>query len=99
MADAINGFCQENQIGAQLLNTGSIFYLHFQREPIATSRDVTNTNTEAEREFYLHLMNHGVTVPGIHLFFLSDAHADADVDEIIEAFKQSFLDLRTDGLM
>jgi glutamate-1-semialdehyde 2,1-aminomutase len=99
MADAINGFCQENQIGAQLLNTGSIFYLHFQREPIATSRDVTNTNSEAEREFYLHLMNHGVTVPGIHLFFLSDAHSDEDVDEIIEAFKQSFLDVRTDGLM
>ena len=99
MADAINGFCQENQIGAQLLNSGSIFYLHFQREPIETSRDVTNTNTEAEREFYLHLMNHGVIVPGIHLFFLSDAHSDEDVDEIIEAFKQSFLDVRADGLM
>ncbi|MFP6743565.1 MAG: aspartate aminotransferase family protein [Alphaproteobacteria bacterium] len=99
MADAINGFCQENQIGAQLLNTGSIFYLHFQREPIETSRDVTNTNTEAEREYYLHLMNHGVIVPGIHLFFLSDAHSDEDVDEIVEAFKQSFLDVRADGLM
>jgi len=99
MADAINGFCQENQVGAQLLNTGSIFYLHFQRDKIATSRDVTNTNTEAEREFYLHLMNHGVTVPGIHLFFLSDAHSDEDVDEVIEAFKQSFLDVRADGLM
>ena len=99
MADAINDFCRENQIGAQLLNAGSIFYLHFQREPVETSRDVANVNREAEREFYLHLMKHGVIVPGIHLFFLSAAHAADDVDQIIDAFKQAFLDVRADGLM
>lgn len=86
-------------MGVQLMNAGSIFYLHFQREPIETSRDVTRENPQAEREFYLHLLNHGVIVPGIHLFFLSAAHTAADVDQIIEAFKQSFLDVRADGLL
>ena len=99
MATAINGFCQENQIGAQLLHAGSIFYLHFQREPIETSRDVGGGNREAEREFYLHLLGHGVIVPGIHLFFLSTAHTPEHVDTVIEAFKQSFLDVRADGLL
>ncbi len=99
MADAINDYCRENQIGVQLLNAGSIFYLHFQRDPIETSRDMANPNREAEREFYLHLMNHGVIVPGIHLFFLSTAHSDEDVDKVIEAFKQSFDDVRADGLL
>ena len=41
----------------------------------------------------------GVIVPGIHLFFLSAAHTADDVDQIIEAFKQSFLDVRADGLL
>ncbi len=45
------------------------------------------------------MLNHGVIVPGIHLFFLSAAHTAADVDQIIEAFKQSFLDVRADGLL
>ena len=54
---------------------------------------------DAEREFYLHLINHGVIVPGIHLFFLSDAHSDEDVDSIIDAFKQSFDDVRADGFL
>ena len=39
-------FCRENQIAAQLMNAGSIFYMHFQREPIATSRDVLKNNPE-----------------------------------------------------
>jgi len=99
MADAINDYCRENQIGVQLLSAGSIFYLHFQREPIETSRDMANANRDAEREFYLHLINHGVIVPGIHLFFLSDAHSDEDVDSIIDAFKQSFDDVRADGFL
>ena len=99
MADAINGYLRDNQIGVQLLQAGSIFYLHFQREPIETSRDVANTNREAEREFYLHLLNHGVTVPGIHLFFLSHAHSDEDVERVIDAFAQSFEDVRADGML
>jgi glutamate-1-semialdehyde 2,1-aminomutase len=99
LADSVNEFCRENQIAAQLMNAGSIFYMHFQREPIATSRDVLKNNPEAEREFYLHLLGQGVAVPGIHLFFLSTAHTPADVDAVIEAFKQSFLAVRADGLL
>ena len=86
-------------MSVQLMNAGSIFDLHVQREPIETSRDVTRENPQAEREFYLHLLNRGVIVPGIHLFFLSAAHTAVDVDQIIEAFKQSFLDVRADGLL
>ena len=99
LATAVNGFCRENQIAAQLLHAASIFYLHFQREPIETARDVAGGNREAEREFYLHLLGHGVIVPGIHLFFLSTAHTTTHVDAVIEAFKQSFLDVRADGLL
>ncbi|MBT4489419.1 MAG: aspartate aminotransferase family protein [Rhodospirillaceae bacterium] len=98
-ADAINTFCREHQIPAQVLNAGSMFHMRFQGGEIDSSRDLTTDNGAAEREFYLHLLGHGVIVPGIHLAFFSAAHTPEDVDTVIEAFKQSFLDVRADGLI
>ena len=98
-AEAVNGFCRDNDIPAQVMNAASMFHLIFQGGEIGGSRDITSENRAAERRFYLHLMNHGVIVPGIHLAFLSAAHTPADVDEVIEAFQASFLDVREDGLL
>ena len=38
-------------------------------------------------------------VPGIHLFFLSAAHSPEDVDAVIEAFQQSFREIKQRGLV
>ncbi len=97
--DAINTFCREHQIPAQVLNAGSMFHMRFQGGDIDSSRDLTTENANVEREFYLHLLDHGVIVPGIHLAFFSAAHSVEDVDAVIEAFKQSFLAVRADGLI
>ena len=98
-ANAINQFCREENLPAQLMHLGSMFHLHFQADPIESSRDFTRQHAAAEREFYLHLIGHGVIVPGVHLAFFSAAHNDEDVDAVIAAFQQSFHDLRTDGLI
>ncbi len=98
-ATAINEFCHDEQIPAQVMIAGSMFHLIFQGGEINGQRDITNENRRAERQFYLHLMNHGVIVPGIHLAFLSAAHTPEDVDAVIEAFKASFADVRGDGLL
>ncbi|MDP7549435.1 MAG: hypothetical protein QGF20_19265, partial [Alphaproteobacteria bacterium] len=66
---------------------------------IESSRDFNSDHAKAEKQFYLHLLGHGVIVPGIHLAFFSSAHTPDDVDTVIEAFKQSFLDLRADGMI
>ena len=95
----INAFCTEHDFAAQLMNAGSSFHLQFQREPIEGSRDISNASFFAEREFYLHLLGHGVMIPGIHLAFLCAAHTPADVDTIRDAMAQSFMDLREDGLL
>ena len=63
------------------------------------SRDIQYEHLEAEREFYLHLLYHGVVIPGLHLAFLSAAHGDEEVDAILEAFKRSFADIRERGLI
>ncbi|MFQ5699287.1 MAG: aspartate aminotransferase family protein [Myxococcota bacterium] len=99
MAGAINGFCERQGIPARLLHAWSMFHLHFGSEPIRSSRDIRGEHREAEREFYLHLLYHGVIIPGLHLAFLSYAHTPADVDRVIEAFEQSFEDIRAKGLV
>ncbi len=98
-ADTINEFCRQRQIPAQVLAAGSMFHLRFQGGEIRSARDLNTDNAVAEREFYLHLLGRGVIVPGIHLAFFSTAHRPADIDRVIEAFQQSFLDVRHDGLI
>ena len=97
LADAVNTFCEERQMGATLMNAGSIFYMHFKRGGIASSRDLADENHEAEHEFYVHLLDKGVIVPGIHLFFTSAAHTPQHIDQIATAFQDALLAVREDG--
>lgn len=94
LAAAINDFCQAEGIPARLLHAASMFHLHFGTAPVESSRDIDPSFHEAEREFYLHLLHHGVIVPGIHIGFLSTAHTPQDVDRVIDAFTQSFREIR-----
>ena len=98
LAAEVNDFCMKHQFQAQLMNAGSQFHLRFQGTAINSSRDFSEDEKWAEREFYLHLLGYDIIIPGIHLAFLSAAHTPDDVDTVIAAIKQSFLDLREDGL-
>ena len=99
MASEINQFCDENDFPARLLNAGSKFHLRFSKDPIEGSFDLTDEYRWGEREFYVHLLAKGVIVPGVHLAFLCEAHSPQDVDTIINGFKESFMDVREDGLI
>jgi glutamate-1-semialdehyde 2,1-aminomutase len=99
LASEVNSFCELHQIPAQIMNAGSMFHLVFTGGEINSSRDLTDNLRIAEREFYLHLLGHDVIVPGIHLAFLSYAHRPEHVDTVIEAFRNSFEDIRADGFI
>jgi glutamate-1-semialdehyde 2,1-aminomutase len=99
LAKEVNGFIQVEELPALLMHASSMFHLRFGRGPVESSRDLDHSFAEVEREFYLHLLNRGVIVPGIHLFFLSAAHTPEDVDTVIDAFKQSFADIKQRGLV
>jgi glutamate-1-semialdehyde 2,1-aminomutase len=98
LAAAVNGFCQDRQIPAQIKHVGSMFHLFFQREPVESMRDVTAANARAEKAFYLHALNRGVLVPGTQRAFLSAAHGEAEVDRLIEVFEASLADVQAEGL-
>ena len=80
-----------------MMNAGSMMHLFFNGDNIESARDIGRS--KVEKEFYLHLLGHNVLVPGIHLAFISFAHKPEIVDQVIDAFKQSFIDLREDGLL
>ncbi|MFM8354012.1 MAG: hypothetical protein ACKOBM_03800, partial [Gammaproteobacteria bacterium] len=98
LAGAINGFCEDRQIPVQMKHVGSMFHLFFQREPLASMRDVVAPNVKAEKAFYLHALNRGVLVPGTQRAFLSAAHGDAEVDTLIHVFQASLEDVQAEGL-
>ncbi len=50
-----------------------------------------------EHLYYAHLLKRGVIVPGIHLFFISAAHSEADIDQVVDAMTESFRALRKEG--
>ncbi len=98
LAAEIREHCEQTQFPLQVLNAGSMFCFHMQREPIKTYRDIQGKMKEATAAFYLHLLNNGVMIPGIHLCFLSGAHKDEHVDTIIDAIKTAIDNVRKDGL-
>ena len=99
VASEINEFCVSNNIPAQMMNAGSMMHLIFSGESIESSRDIDQRLYKLEKEFYLHLLGHNVIVPGIHLAFISFAHKPDVIDQVINAFKRSFEDLREDGYL
>ena len=97
IAKEINEFCRSSNIPVQMMNAGSMLHLIFGGETIDSSRDIDHSQYKLEKEFYLHLLGHNVIVPGIHLAFISFAHKPEVIDEVIDAFKRTFEDLREDG--
>lgn len=98
LAAAVNGFCEDRGIPAQMKHAGSMFHMFFQREPIESMRDVCAGNEPAASAFYLHALNRGVLVPGTQRAFLSSAHGDAEIDSLIDTFKASLADVHAEGL-
>ena len=99
MTDEINKFCTSEEIPAQFMSALSMFHMRFQNAPIQSARDLDPSLKEAEDLFYLHLLNNGVIIPGVHLGFISAAHSAEDIDQVIDAFKKSFLAVREQGLV
>ena len=98
LADAVNTYCSEHQIGAQMKHVGSMFHMFFQREDLASMRDVRHNNQPAEKAFYLHCLDRGVLVPGTQRAFLSAAHGDQEIDQLISVFTSALRDVHNEGL-
>ncbi len=92
--DTINKFCQKNDIPAQAIGEGSIFYTHFVRGRINRTRDLLKINLQAQRKFFLYLLKNGVFMPFLHLGMISFAHKEKDVQFVINAHLKALKEVK-----
>ena len=98
LAVAVNSYCENESIPAHMLQVGSMFHMFFQQPSIHSMRDVRSEHMQAQKAFYLHCLNRGVLVPGTQRAFLSAAHNEEIVDDLIRVFCQSLADVNAEGL-
>ncbi|MBI2962142.1 MAG: aspartate aminotransferase family protein [Deltaproteobacteria bacterium] len=70
-------------IEVQATGIGSIFHVHFASEPIRDKRSAMRADPVRQYAFSIGMISKGVLLPPAHPGFLSTAHGDADVDEIL----------------
>ncbi|MBL7063412.1 MAG: aspartate aminotransferase family protein [Anaerolineae bacterium] len=81
-----NDFARSRGLPATMTGVGSLFQAHLQPPPVTKPRDLIREDFEARYDFALLLRLNGVFIPApIHLAFISPAHSDEDMEEIIRA--------------
>lgn len=68
----------------QATGDGSIFYLHFNEQPVTNMRDKLKDDAARNRLFCMGLIANGVYMPPLHAAATCFAHTQADVDFILE---------------
>ena len=100
LADEVNKFAVAEELPAHVANALSMIYMRVQPGgPIRTGRDIDRSMREADDALTLYLLKNGVILPSIHLGFVSAAHSEQDVDQVIDAMKSSLLEVKNQGLV
>ena len=99
LRDEINAYAGAQKMAVQILSAGSMFQIYFKDGLIRTSRDLNAARSPAEAEFYLHLLDNGVLVPGTRRSNVSFAHTVSDIDETLATVKHCLNLVREDGLI
>jgi amino acid adenylation domain-containing protein len=81
----LNEFLEQTNVPTRIETFGSIFYFGFP------------TEERFGGLFYYHMLDKGIHVREGFPCFLTTAHSDADIEQIIEAFKQSALEMLAAG--
>jgi glutamate-1-semialdehyde aminotransferase/acyl carrier protein len=87
MVDTLNAFFEKEHVPMRLTRFRSIMYYAFQEQFKYSSL------------LYFHLRLKGLHVWEARPLFLSTAHTDADIEFIIQAFKDTILELRAGGFL
>ncbi|MET0153379.1 MAG: aminotransferase class III-fold pyridoxal phosphate-dependent enzyme [Candidatus Binatia bacterium] len=67
----------------QATGIGSIFHVHFAGEPIHDKRSAMRADPARQYAFSIGMISKGVLLPPAHPGFLSIAHSEGDVDEVL----------------
>jgi glutamate-1-semialdehyde 2,1-aminomutase len=104
LASELNRFFIANGLEAVIQSADSILFLRLRPKPAMRTvmeASLDPSLAKAYDAIQLKLLLRGVILPGYggHQFYLSAAHAEADIDEVIAAMGQSVLEVRDEGFM
>jgi glutamate-1-semialdehyde 2,1-aminomutase len=70
-------------LDVQATGIASIFHVHFARHPVRDKRSAMRADSVKQHEFSVGMISKGILLPPAHPGFLSTAHGEADVDEVL----------------
>jgi glutamate-1-semialdehyde 2,1-aminomutase len=89
LRNGFNDYAQAKGLPACLTGVGSFFQSHLRPLPINNPRDMLGQPEEAIFDLQLYLRYNGVFVPWFHDAFLTAAHSDEDIEQLLEVHKAS----------
>lgn len=87
MVARLNAFLRERELPLEIQNFASIFYFSFPIEMRFGSL------------FYYHMRERGIHIQEGFPCFLTTAHSEADIEQIITSFQQSIAEMQADGML
>jgi glutamate-1-semialdehyde 2,1-aminomutase len=87
LRDGFNEWAQEKGYPVGMTGTGSMFQTHMQALPLEVPRDLKGQHVGAHYDMQLYLRMNGVFLPWLHLAFISAAHSESDVEEVLRVHK------------
>ena len=95
--DEINRFAREEDYPAIATGVGSMFWLHAARGPIRSIRDVRLGHSFASPGLRLLYRKNGLHISSYH-GFISTAHTDEDISQLIDTHRSAMQELRAEGV-
>jgi glutamate-1-semialdehyde 2,1-aminomutase len=84
-----NDWARSKGIPASMTGAGSMFQIHLKDSPVTKPRDLLGRLDGPLGDLQLHLRLNGVFIPWLHLAFISAAHTQQDVEEVLRVHQAS----------
>jgi glutamate-1-semialdehyde 2,1-aminomutase len=89
LRDGFNDYARQRGLPACLTGVGSFFQSHLTEGPVTSPRDMLHYSMDAIYDLQLFLRLNGVFVPWFHDAFLSAAHSNEDVEDVLRIHQES----------
>jgi len=89
LRSGFNEFAQAKGLPATMTGIASLFQTHIKHPPVEKPRDLIGQHEDALNDLQLFLRLNGVFIPFLHLAFLSAAHSQQDVEEVLRIHQVS----------
>jgi glutamate-1-semialdehyde 2,1-aminomutase len=89
LRNSFNEWCTTEGYPFCMTGTGSMFQIHAKTELPVLPYDLAGQDEQALAELQLHFRLNNILLPWMHLAFFSAAHTQENIEEMLQAFKNS----------